>query len=130
MKHGQINVHHYETHGDNSSHYVKVSDAVYVHFGRCSQQRNSRDETKSNLCISRWWTRKEVIRRESIIELIPGNQRHGDWKGFHVTTADQIIIALCDALRLLLEETKIDADSRAGGQHEDKCCVVGPSEFL
>lgn len=37
VKHGEINVHHYEAHRDNSTHDVKILDSINVNLRRRSQ---------------------------------------------------------------------------------------------
>lgn len=38
MEHGEINVHHYEAHCDDSAHDVKILNSVDVYFGWRAQQ--------------------------------------------------------------------------------------------
>lgn len=90
----EINVHHYEAHGDNSSHYVEIVDAVYVNLRRRAQQRDSRNEAKANLFISHLWIEKSLAR----LILIPRYKRHGNGEGFHVASADEIVRLVCHLL--------------------------------
>lgn len=51
VKDWEINVHHYEAHSDNASHNIQILYTVDINLGRRSQQRDSRDETKTNYAV-------------------------------------------------------------------------------